>query len=384
MRCPRLVQATCAALGAVWLAAACAPAAAPPLAKPAPAHPPPGALGAASALSTPAATRPELPTTPPVDLTVGTIAAALYAPLFVARARGYFQELGLNVELVNTVNVNEQLAALAQGQLQVGACSNSIACFNALHRRVDFKIVADLKSGGKTEKSIGGNGIMVRKDLWDSGTIRGPQDLVGRSVWTIAGEGSGQHASAAHWLRRNGVDPRSVEWLQIPSPDLMAGMANGAIELGSQLEPFVTAGVARGIHHVLVTGEEMHPTARSLYLMYWPGIDRMGPLVGERFMVAYLRAAREHLNAFEYGINLDAIIDVLTQETAIKDPAVYRPIKYSWIDPDGVIVPAELAGDAELFRELGLLPVPVDLSQAFDDKYRQFAVQYLGPYQPPR
>jgi NitT/TauT family transport system substrate-binding protein len=372
-------------LVAVGLLAACAPGAAPAPAKPAPPTPAVApAAPSATAGPAPSAAAPELPTSPAVDLTVATIAAANYAPIFVAHGRGYFKELGLNVELINTVNVNEQLAALAQGQLQVGACSNSIACFNALHRRVDFKIVADLKSGGKTEKSTGGSGIVVRKDLWDNGTIRGPHDLVGRSLWTIAGQGSGQHASAAHWLRRNGIDPRSVEWQQIPSPDLMASMANGAIEAGSQLEPFVTAGTTRGIHHLLVSGEEMHPTARSLYLMYWPGIDRLGPMVGERFMVAYLRAAREYLNAFEYGVDLDAIIDILTSETAIKDPALYRQIKYSWMDPDGIIVPAELAADAELFRELGLLPAPVDLTQAFEDKYRQFAVHYLGPYQPPR
>ena len=37
----------------------------------------------------------------------------------------------------------------------------------------------------------------------------------------------------------------------------------------------ITAGTTRGIHHLLVSGEEMHPTARSLYLLYWPGIDRL-------------------------------------------------------------------------------------------------------------
>jgi NitT/TauT family transport system substrate-binding protein len=363
------------------LLVACGPGAAPPAAPPA--APAPAATGGASG-SAAAAPPAELPVSPAVGLTVGAIASGNYAPLFVAQARGHFTEVGLNVEFVNTVNVNEQLAALAQGKLQVGACSNSVGCFNALHRRVDFKIVADLKSGGKTEKSRGSGGLVARKDLWDNGTIRGPQDLVGRSVWTVAGEGSGQHAAAAHWLLRNGVDPRSINWQQIPSPDLMAGMANGAIEAGAQSEPFVTAGVTRGIHHVLATSEEMNPATRSLYLMFWPGIDGLGPLVGERFLVAYLRAAREYINAFEYGVDQDAILDVLVQETAIKDRAVYQQIKYSWVDPDGVVVRADLEADAELFRELGLLPNPVNLDQAFEDKYRQFAVQYLGPYEPPR
>jgi hypothetical protein len=39
--------------------------------------------------------------------------------------------------------------------------------------------------------------------------------------------------------------------------------------------------------------------------------------------------------------------------------------------------------DAELLRDLGLMPA-VDLGPMFDDRYRQFAVQYLGEYRPPQ
>ena len=34
----------------------------------------------------------------------------------------------------------------------------------------------------------------------------------------------------------------------------------------------------------------------------------------------------------------------------------------------------------QLFRDLGVATTPIDLSPAFDDKYRAFAVQYLGEY----
>ncbi|MBX5492816.1 MAG: hypothetical protein IRZ14_16825 [Chloroflexi bacterium] len=41
-------------------------------------------------------------------------------------------------------------------------------------------------------------------------------------------------------------------------------------------------------------------------------------------------------------------------------------------------------GRASTSSVLGHFTVPVDLGYAFDDTYRAFAVQYLGPYQPPR
>ena len=39
---------------------------------------------------------------------------------------------------------------------------------------------------------------------------------------------------------------------------------------------------------------------------------------------------------------------------------------------------------AGMFRELGVLNTAIDLSGAIDDRYRQFAVRYLGEYRPPR
>jgi NitT/TauT family transport system substrate-binding protein len=337
-----------------------------------------------------AAGRPEqqvqaqLPTAPLVDLRVAALPVAAWAPQYIAQERGYFRDVGLNVELVPFTNASEGLPALAQGQLHVGTCANSLACFNALARGTDVQIVADQQSGGKTERSTGNVALVVRRDLWDAGTIRQASDLIGRTVYNPGVRAAGPFIDVSHWLLRNGVDPQSVDFTQMPFPDQFAAMQNGAIEVGYQTEPLISAGLARGAHQVLATMEELHPNGQVLSLAYWSGIERMGPMVGERFMVAYLRGVRDYINAFEYGVDQDAIIDVLTRSTTISDPAVFRQMRYSWVDPDGVVGRASLEGDVALLRDLGIAPTAIDLSPAFVDKYRQFAVQYLGEYQPPR
>jgi NitT/TauT family transport system substrate-binding protein len=101
-------------------------------------------------------------------------------------------------------------------------------------------------------------------------------------------------------------------------------------------------------------------------------------------MVAYLRGARDYVNAFEYGVDRDAVIEILTRETLLKDPATYQQIKYSWVDPNGLVGQASLEARVDVFRDLGVLTTPVDLGPAVDDRYRQFAVRYLGEYRPPR
>jgi NitT/TauT family transport system substrate-binding protein len=364
------------------LGAACAvpPGSAPPAGRPAPA-----AASAPLVASGPAdAAPPALPVVPAVDLKVGVLPMVSYGPFFIAHDRGYFQEVGLNVELVGTGNVLQQLPAIAQGQLHAGSCATNVGCFNALNRRTDIQIVADLESAGRTERSTGNLALVVRKDLWDRGAIRGAHDLVGRTVYVQAGAGSGGYVVAARWLRRLGIPPHSIDWSPMLYPDVYAALQNGGIEVGFTTEPLVSAGVARSVHHILATQEEMHPTAARLFVTYWAGIDQLGPLVGERFMVAYLRGVRDYINAFEYGVDLDAIVDILMRETPLKDRELCRQIKYAWVDPNGQANREAIQADVELLAELGHFQTPVDLSAAFEDKYRAFAVRYLGPYQPPR
>ncbi len=323
-------------------------------------------------------------TTPRVAVKMGTSPVSAYGPFFIAQERGYFSELGLDVELVNTTNTQEQVPALTQGQLHVGSCGATLGCLNALSRRTDLKIVAGMVGSGKTEKSTGQNSLVVRKDLWDSGAVREAKDLAGHTVYLIAGEGSSAHSLLVHWLRRNGVDPSAVPVDRMPYPDQLVAITNGAIDAGIQAQPVLRTGLERGVTHLLATQEEMNSDGQTLFMMYWGGIDRLVPQVGERIMVGYLKGVRDYMNAFEYGVDQDAIIDIMVKETTLKDPAVYRRIPYGWTDPNGLLRRASVESDAQLFYELGLLREPVDLSQAYDDQYRQAAVRYLGEYQPPR
>jgi NitT/TauT family transport system substrate-binding protein len=372
----------CAVLLVLTLGAGCRPAASAPAetaARPvAPAAPSPPAP------ETGAVSKPELPTAPVVDLSVGSVGISSWGPFFIAFHRGYFKEVGLNVDLIPLSQANEGLAPLSQGQLQAATCPTSVACYNALQRGASVKLVAGISGAGKTEKSTGSNGLVVRKEVWDAGTIRTARDLLGRPVYVQGGPGGAPNLVIMRWLLRNDVDPRSVDWTSMPSTDLYLAMQNGAADVGFSSEPLLSAGVTRGSHALLASGEELYPDVQMSTLAFWTGIDQMGPMVGERFLVAYLRAVRAYLNAFEYGIDQDEIVDIMTRETAIKDPAVYRQMKYAWIDPNGVMKRAVLEADSELWREQGLLPAAVDLGQVVDDKYRQFALQYLGEYEPPR
>lgn len=372
-------------LGSVGCAAG-APSATPAPPGPAPtvaASPSTAAITGAGVAAPSAAGRPEVPTTPLVTVKVGTVPLAHNSAYFIARERGYFKEVGLEAELQDTGTNNDQRPLLRQGQLHAGSALSQVAFFNALARDLDLRIVADFSSAGKTEKSRGGGSLVARKDRWEAGTIRQAKDLAGRTVALAGGAGSPSRAEIERWLRRHDVDSSTVDWITMFFPDQVLAMQSGGVELGFQTELLLSLGLTRGYWQVLATLEEMNPNSQSVFAIYTGEMDKLGPLVGERFMVALLRGVRAHVNGFEYGVDQDQIIDILTRETVIKDPAVYRQIRYNWMDPNGVVQRASVEAYEQFFAENGFLQGRPDLSRVFDERYRQFAVQHLGEYQPP-
>src|SRR5207253_2185029 len=102
--------------------------------------------------------------------------------------------------------------------------------------------VVDLKVGVLAVASWGP--LFVAKDLWDAGTIRTAGDLVGRTVYLQAGEGSAPYVQMATWLLRQGIDPHSVDVANMFFPDVYAAMLNKGIEVGYQSEPLLRMGLA--------------------------------------------------------------------------------------------------------------------------------------------
>src|SRR5256885_2347155 len=83
--------------------------------------------------------------------------------------------------------------------------------------------------------------------------VGAPPDLWAPPIHVVVGPGSGSHGQIARWFRRNGVDPLSVDFVGMPFPDQLLAMSNRAIESSIQTEPLLTAGFARGVHHLLAT-----------------------------------------------------------------------------------------------------------------------------------
>jgi ABC-type nitrate/sulfonate/bicarbonate transport system substrate-binding protein len=374
----------CAAFIALALLGACAPGAAPPAER-----------GAASGSSSaPAVVRPETapagegrapaaaavaPLSPPVHVRIGGLLTLGLAPFVVAESRGYFAEEGLEVEYTLFDSGARMVAPLAAGQLDVGQGSHSAGLFNALASGVDLKIVADnglLIPGRSTSQMV------ARKQVVEQG-FRGGGDLLGRNI-AFTAAGSTVHINVARYLDLNGVRPDEVRLLEMGFPDMNAALANGALDIASQTDPYVTIGVEQGYLVRLMGVADFYPNRQVSVLMSAQTFVEQQPEAARRFMVAYLRGVRAYEDAVAKNVDRDAVLDLLVDRLPIKDRSLYDRMWANgtllYLNPDGYAQTDSIAWDHDWLVQQGLAHTPVDLGRVIDHQFVDYALGRLGRY----
>jgi NitT/TauT family transport system substrate-binding protein len=358
-------------------------------AKPSGAAPAPGAGGAPA--SAPASTAqaqpgaaagPTLPMPGPlaalVKVRVGSVGSLADGPIFVAHERGYFTELGLDVEDIRAQGVTELVAPLAAGQIEVLAAAMAAGLYNAFARNIDVRIVSDK---GRLTKDHGNAGLVVRQDLWDSGQVRTLADLRGRRVG-LAGYNAG---SAVTLFLGNALDARGmsitdIDPVNIVLGDLNVAFANGSLDAAIQIEPVLTVGVASGLYSIMMRSDELYPDLQSGFNLYSADFSRNQNDAGRRWMIAYLRGARDWTDAFDKRRGYDEVVDILTRATSVKDKALYERIVSSAMDPNGRLNVASLVAAQDWFAANGFIPQKVDVPALIDMQFVDYAVGVLGEY----
>jgi NitT/TauT family transport system substrate-binding protein len=377
-----LVRVTCfGALGVALLAVACGPSGAPssaPAAAPAPASaptasaPPGGAAGGA-----PSVARAPGPLNPRVAVNVAAVEIVPEAGFYIGQERGYFAEEGLDVEFLTTrMPTGDRMAMLARGDIQFAGISPDPSLFNVVARDVPVKMVA-LMSGNVGTFPYRTAAVVVRQDLIDSGRYRAPADLKGMTV------GSSAQGGAADYLIERGVAPygltlADLNFQAVQMQDVPAALANKAVDAAWLVEPFILGVESRGIAKpVLLTGE-IAPGAVGFVMLASPSFTRDQPEATRRFLRAWLRGQRDYYRAVIAQEGAEAVYEILSQYTTIKDPTLFPRIGFNGADSNGDINEASLYEYQDPFLRYGTQQQRVDLSKVIDRSYLNQALEDLG------
>ena len=323
---------------------------------------------------TPSPTKGITPLSPPVTVKVGHLGSiAAGGPVYIALEKGYFKELGLNVELVPFTTVALMIAPLGTGQLDLGADGGiSVGIFNAVIREVPIRFIA---AGGINSDAFQADRWLVRKDLIDSGAIKTPADLKGKTVGVVA-PGVGMEVVLSAMLAQAGLTMKDIIVKQVSYGDQATAFANKSIDLAFTFEPSRTIIMETGQVVFWKSTHSIVPGYTSTYVMYSPLFMQNNAEAAKRFMLARMKAVREYNNAIK-NKKLDEVINILIKYTALKDKAIYAKMNWSLID-EGRIDRNNLQIFIDYFEKGGLLQGKLEMNKLVDDTYVDYALQVLG------
>jgi NitT/TauT family transport system substrate-binding protein len=328
----------------------------------------------------------DLPSLAQANNTVKVASAGIASDIgfFLADKKGYFRAEGLDVSLTTLANSPQMIGPLGMGQLDVGAGTVAASLYNAVAQNIAIRAVADK---GSMRPGYGFSGLLVRRDLVDSGRFKSFKDLKGMTIG-VGTLGSANSSAVNEALKRGGLTWRDANMVALTFPQHLAAYANKAIDASMTNEPTASEAVKEGLAVRIAGNDEIYPDQQTAVVLYSEIFARQRPRLALKFMRAYIKAIREYNDALKdgriAGPNADEVISILTEYTFIKDAQVHREITPAAIDPDGRINMNGLRNDLQFFKDRQLIQdTGITVERIVDSSFAIAAVKELGPYVPP-
>jgi len=341
---------------------ACAPAA-----RPAPTAPPATAAAVAPTAAAPtsaasAAARPAAPA--PVHVRIASQFASTDIGHYVAVERGYYQQEGLDVELVSFADASEMVPSIATDQVEVGGLGGNPATWNAVARGVRLKLVMDK---GSVRPGYGYTALVIRKDVYDAGRGHSLTDLAGLHIaFTPPGLATTNAMPMAVGMERAGasIDDLAIE--PLPFPNQVPALANGSVDGAMIVEPFLTRALRQGSAVRVMGLDEMYPDFPIAQVAFSPPF--YASPAAKALVRGYIRAVRDYDNAVAgrtTPADRAAIDEIMSRYTHIDAETVHEMVPVG-LNPNGRFNVEGVRHAYRWFRERGFIPEPIS-DAAIDD-----------------
>jgi len=163
---------------------------------------------------------------------IGCTATSDCASAMVAVDEGIFKKHGVDAEMI-LIGINSNIpAAILSNSIQIGG-PTSTTFLQAVDGGLDLVAI-----GGASVMNPAANqaiAAIVRNGI----TIKEPKDFVGKKVGA-PGLGAFLHVLFVKWLVEKGVDPKSVNFVEVTFPTMADIIKSGGVDAVLTAEPFVT------------------------------------------------------------------------------------------------------------------------------------------------
>ncbi len=306
----------------------------------------------------------------------------LYAgPTLVALGRGYFAHEGLDVTVIESGGRRESIPLLAAGELDVSPQGPSLDFFRAWDPEQPIIMAAD---HGSARPGRGSGAVVARPALVESGELRDYVDLRGKRIGLSSIRGDHDWLTFASALKRGGLTFDDVEIVIADFGNARhEALIDGRIDLTTvgRLQSIADA-KAEGTFVVWKHENEIRPGRQQRTVMFG---NRFWTQRGEEavaYLTGYLRGARDYYAAFEEGVDREAVVETLAEQSGYSIETVRSEMAPDYINPNGRLDEEQIGEELAWFQQEGLLPHPIPLNCVVDQSFLDVALARIGPYEP--
>lgn len=251
----------------------------------------------------------------PGKISIGFWPVASGLPLFVAEKQGYFQDAGLEVEVVKFASPNQVAEALIAGRLQ--GTGNGVASGVLGLAEITSPGLFSIIAANPSNIDYALDQVIVAKDS----PIRSIADLKGKKF--AAGPGAQNLAVAQAILTAAGVTNPQVQQLEIRQH--VAAIESGQIDAAYTLEPTGTVGEMKGITRVLENGVVSKYILGDAKAPWFGG----AAVLSRQFIEQYPATTQTYIEAYRRAVEdirtqPDQVRQYLTGYTAIEGDLVQK------------------------------------------------------------
>ncbi len=304
---------------------------------------------------------------------VGTVHSQGGASAFVAVAKGYFKDQGLDAKLTLFHSAAPIAVAAASGDIDFGSTALTAAFCNLAYKGT-LRIVA---AGGWERPGFQTIGFLLSNKAYAEG-IHSFKDLKGRKVG-ITQRGTPLEYDLDRVLHKYGLSTKDVQIVPLQSnPNVASAIKGGEIDVGVQTVANILPLVARHDARLLGWVSDELGGGQSTVTFTTGKMAKEHPDIVKRFLTAFAKGGETWDKGFldAQGKRADQpsapeMIDIVAKTLSEKPAVVARGIGY--FDPQNRIVLADMQNVLDWYHEHGMIKQKMDANALIDRRFVIFA-----------
>jgi NitT/TauT family transport system substrate-binding protein len=161
----------------------------------------------------------------PLTLGIAVIPSEIAAGAYYARDLGYFKSVGVDAQITSLQNGSAITAAVVSGAMDVGF-SNTLSLIIAHDKGLPVTVLLGTDVYRASDPT---NGILA---VLKSSPVHTAKDLTGKTVGVSSLSNTPFYA-LRNWIDRSGGDSKTVQYVEIPIPQMADAVLAGRVEAGT-------------------------------------------------------------------------------------------------------------------------------------------------------